>query len=222
TSSGCTSWTARPRASPTSAATSCASCRCCRASPEEPMTTRPPLSRALAYAAVLLVAAGCATKQPAPVIERAPPPEPPRAEPPKPAPPKPAAKPAPTHTIKRGETLVGIALQYGLDYRELAAWNNIVNPNQISVGQVLVLAAPAGAAVPPPAIVATPLPGTAPIIEARPLANTDKLKVEPRAQRLPYSDKALAQLSAGDAAPGATPAPEPGPGAAPAPTPATE
>ncbi|MBX3717958.1 MAG: peptidoglycan DD-metalloendopeptidase family protein [Burkholderiales bacterium] len=186
------------------------------------MTTRHPISRAVAFAAVLLVAAGCATKQPAPVIERAPPPEPPRAEPPKPAPPKPVAKPVPTHTIKRGETLVGIALQYGLDYRELAAWNNIVNPNQISVGQVLVLAAPAGAASPPPAIVATPLPGTAPIIEARPLANTDKLKVEPRAQRLPYSDKALAQLSAGNATAGATPTPEPGPAAAPAPTPAPD
>lgn len=183
------------------------------------MTTRPSISRALAYAAVLLVAAGCATKQPAPVIERAPPPEPPRAEPPKPAPPKPVAKPVPTHTIKRGETLVGIALQYGLDYRELAAWNNIVNPNQISVGQVLVLAAPAGAASPPPAIVATPLTGTAPIIEARPLANTDKLKVEPRAQRLPYSDKTLAQLSAGDATAGATATPEPGPAAVPTPAP---
>lgn len=188
------------------------------------MTTRLPLSRALAYAAVLLFAAGCATKQPAPVIERAPPPEPPRAEPPKPAPPRPVAKPVPTHTIKRGETLVGIALQYGLDYRELAAWNNIVNPNQISVGQVLVLAAPAGAAAPPPAIVATPLPGTAPIIEARPLGNTDKVKVEPRAQRLPYSDRALAQLSSGDAAPGATPGatPAPEPAATPAPTPAPD
>ncbi|HET7380396.1 MAG TPA: transglycosylase SLT domain-containing protein, partial [Gaiellales bacterium] len=49
-----------------------------------------------------------------------------------------------THTVKRGETLVGIALQYGLDYRELAAWNNITNPNVISPGRVLVLAAPRG------------------------------------------------------------------------------
>jgi hypothetical protein len=29
--------------------------------------------------------------------------------------------------VKRGDTLVGIALQYGVDSRELAAWNNIVN-----------------------------------------------------------------------------------------------
>ena len=43
---------------------------------------------------------------------------------------------------------MGIALQYGLDYRELAAWNGIANPNVISVGQVLVLAAPGRA---PPA-----------------------------------------------------------------------
>jgi lipoprotein NlpD len=175
------------------------------------MTDLPKACRALA---ILALAAGCATKQPAPVVERAPPPAPPRAEAPKPEPPKPAAKPVPTHAIKRGETLVGIALQYGLDYRELAAWNNIVNPNVISVGQVLVLAPPRGAPVPPAAAtVATPLVGTGPVVEARPLGNTDKVKVEPRAQRLPYSDRNLAQLSAGEGA-----APEPSPPAAPAPS----
>ncbi|MDH5265463.1 MAG: peptidoglycan DD-metalloendopeptidase family protein [Betaproteobacteria bacterium] len=161
--------------------------------------------RAAFLLGALVLAAGCATRSPAPVVERAPPP-PPKAEPPKPAPPKPVAKPVATHTIKRGETLVGIALQYGLDYRELAAWNGIANPNVISVGQVLVLAAPPGADAAPAATVATPLAGTAPVTEARPLGNTDKLKVEPRGQRLPYSDKALAQLSAGDAA-GEPPAP---------------
>ena len=34
-----------------------------------------------------------------------------------------------------------IALEHGLDYRELAAWNSIENPNLIRVGQVLRLAA---------------------------------------------------------------------------------
>jgi lipoprotein NlpD len=175
------------------------------------MSLRTLIRRTAVLLGILALAAGCATRQPAPVVERTTPP--PKAEPPRPAPPKPVAKPVPTHAVKRGETLVGIALQYGLDYRELAAWNGISNPNLISVGQVLFLAAPAGAAAPPPAIVATPLASTGPVVEARPLANTDKVKVEPRAQRVPYSDKALAQLSAGDSV--AEPAPPPVPAATP-------
>ena len=168
---------------------------------------------------VLAALAGCATKTPAPVVERAPEPARPRAESPKPPPPKPAEKPVATHVVKRGETLVGIALQYGLDYRELAAWNGIANPNVISVGQSLVLAAPAGAA-PIATPVATPLASNGPIVESRPLANTDKLKVEPRGQRVPYSDKNLAQLSAGESPPGAAPVPAPASPAAPATGPA--
>ncbi|MBK7661447.1 MAG: LysM peptidoglycan-binding domain-containing protein [Betaproteobacteria bacterium] len=157
---------------------------------------------------IVVLAAGCATKRPAPVVERSPEAPAPRVEAPRPAPPKPAEKPIATHVVKRGETLVGVALQYGLDYRELAAWNGIANPNVISVGQTLLLGAPAGA---PPAMaatpVATPLAPSGPVIESRPLANTDKVKVEPRGQRLPYSDRNLAQLSAGDAGAVTPPAP---------------
>jgi lipoprotein NlpD len=138
-----------------------------------------------------------------------------RPAPPKPVAEKPPEKPVANHTVKRGETLVGIALQYGLDYRELAAWNGIANPNVISVGQALVLSAPAGTAtVATP--VATPLAPSSPI-EARPLANSDKLKVEPRGQKLAYSDKALTQLSAGDAGPPLPPAEAAAPEKAPAP-----
>ena len=163
-------------------------------------------------AAAVVLAAGCATKQPAPVVDRQPPAPTPKAEAPKPAAPKPSEKPVPTHTVKKGETIVGIALQYGLDYRELAAWNNLTNVNVISVGQVLVRRAPAGAA-PPAGPVTTPLAPGGPI-ESRPLANTPTLKVEPRGQKLPFSEKALAQLSqpegAGTAVASApTPAPEP-------------
>jgi lipoprotein NlpD len=150
--------------------------------------------------------AACATRQPAPVVDRAPAAAPPKAPPP-PVVEKPEPKPAPTYAVKRGDTLVGIALANGLDYRELAAWNNIKDVNVISVGQVLVLQAPGGAAAP----VTTPLATAGPPIEARPLANSPNLKVEPRGQKLPFSERALAQLSA----------PEPGApaGAAPAPTP---
>jgi lipoprotein NlpD len=175
-------------------------------------------ARLLVLASILAFAAGCASRQPAPVADRAPPPPPPVApEPPPPAvPAKPVEKPVPTHVVKRGDTMVSIALQYGLDYRELAAWNGIVNVNVISVGQVLALAPPSGtpgSVVAPGAIVATPLATPGSPIEARPLANTPDLKVEPRGQKLPYSDKALAQLSTPET--GAPPAASAPPVAAP-------
>jgi lipoprotein NlpD len=151
-------------------------------------------------AALAILLAGCASRQPAPVSERAaPPPAMPAAEAPAPAP-EPVEKPVPTHTVKKGDTLASIALQYGLDYRELAAWNNIVNRNRIEIGQVLVLQAPAGM----PAFsapVTTPLAQAGPPIESRPLGNTAMSKVEPRATKTPFSEKALAQMGADTSAP---------------------
>jgi len=196
----------------------------------------------IALVMLALLLGACAANRPAPVVDRgSPPPAPAPAATEAPRPPPEAApvKPLPTHTVKRGETLVGIALQYGLDYRELAAWNNITNPNMIAVGQVLLLAAPGSnqpAATPPDAQAAAaqpqPAPGapvTMPLatttpIEARPLANTATVKVEPRAQKVPFSERALAQLgaeAAGTPAPAATPPPgaPPPSRAAPAPEP---
>jgi lipoprotein NlpD len=157
----------------------------------------------IALAAVAVLVAACAAGRPAPVIDRTPS-ERPTVEAAAPVPP-PAEKPTPTHVVKRGETLVGIALQYGLDYRELAAWNNITNPNVLTVGQVLAVAAPPGAK-PLAANVTTPLVGPGPPIEAQPLANTPNTKVEPRGQKVPYSDRAFAQLNATE---GGTPPAEP-------------
>ena len=171
----------------------------------------------VALVVLAIALAGCAARRPAPVMDRGEsrPAPPPVVEAPAPAPEPPAPKPLPTHTVKRGETLVGIALQYGLDYRELAAWNNITNPNVLAVGQVLVVARPADAKpyAPP---VTTPLATAGPPIEARPLANTPNAKVEPRATKLPYSERALAQLGSPE---GSVPAPTPTPGPAPEPTP---
>ena len=165
------------------------------------------MTRRLAAVALALLLAACAARGPAPVVDRVPPEAPPAAAavPRPPEAPEPQA--LPTHTVKRGETLVGIALQYGLDYRELAAWNFITNPNQLSVGQVLVVAAPPGAQ-PPPGPVATPL-ATADPIEGRPLANTPQVKVEPRGEKLPFSERALAQIAAAEGAtpPSTSPAP---------------
>lgn len=206
------------------------------------------MTRRLLAVAFALALAGCATRQPAPVVDRQlPPPQPPVAEAPEAPEPPPAEKPLPTHVVKRGETLVGIALQYGLDYRELAAWNNITNLNVISVGQVLVVGRPNGAPPSPAGVVvevgptplgAKPLTSVGPPIEARPLSNSTTLKVEPRGEKVPYSDRALALAedrankdkpgSAPPAGPEPTPAPGsasptpgPAPSATPVPVPAT-
>ena len=158
------------------------------------------MSRA-ALVVAMLVLAGCAARRPAPVVERMP--APPVAEAPAPEVPAeaPVERPVPTHMVKRGETLASIALQYGLDYRELAAWNNIVNPNRLETGRVLVLVAPAGSAPPIAAPVTTPLATAGPPIEAKPLANTQAVKVEPRAAKVPFSERAMAQVNAAESGP---------------------
>ena len=161
----------------------------------------------IAVIALAFVLAACAAPRPAPVVDRLPGPAPPPvAQAPVPAQPEPPApKPVPTHTVKRGETLASIALQYGLDYRELAAWNSIVNPNRLEVGRTLVLAAPSGAPSTATGPVTTPL--TTPLgspgapIEARPLANTPTSKVEPRASKLPFTDRTLSQMNAAESGP---------------------
>ena len=155
------------------------------------------MRRAAALACLVLLAA-CAARRPAPVVDRGPSEPPPVAAAPQPPEPPPLEKPVPTHVVKPKETLVGIALQYGLDYRELAAWNNITNPNALKVGQILIVAPPPGMRPLPSAPQTTPLATAGPLIEARPLANTPTSKVEPRGQKLPFSDRALAQLGSPD------------------------
>lgn len=48
-----------------------------------------------------------------------------------------------SYTVQSGDTLSGIASQFGMNYSQLAQINNIANPNQIYVGQVLQLRAAA-------------------------------------------------------------------------------
>ena len=110
-----------------------------------PPNTRPALLLALTIIAVLV--AGCASTPPATIEERnvqMPPSPRPAAASRGPAA-VPESPPAATYTVKRGDTLHQIALDNGLDYRELAAWNNIENVNRIFPGQVLRLAAPGAA-----------------------------------------------------------------------------
>ncbi len=146
-------------------------------------------------AAALLSLAGCVATRPAPVAERLPPAA---KSPAKPAPAiaraaPPVDQPRPEfYTVRPGDTLYSIALEFGLDYRELATWNGI-DPARIRVGQQLRLAPPRG-------VVARPLHAPAGAVEARPLggsgaAAASGIKTEPRGVRVPYSDQAYAQMA---------------------------
>ncbi|WP_153101703.1 peptidoglycan DD-metalloendopeptidase family protein [Paraburkholderia hayleyella] len=66
------------------------------------------------------------------------------------------------YRVKPGDTLYRIALENGQNYRDIAAWNNLVNPNQIEVGQLLRVAQGGGNAVTnalTPGVVTSPVGG---------------------------------------------------------------
>jgi len=81
----------------------------------------------------VLLVAGCSTPGPAPVASRE----------------QITTPTTPRYRVKPGDTLTSIAWAAGLDYRELAAWNGIRNPNRIYVGQVLQMQPPLRKAEPP-------------------------------------------------------------------------
>ncbi|WP_133648925.1 peptidoglycan DD-metalloendopeptidase family protein [Paraburkholderia flava] len=58
-------------------------------------------------------------------------------------PPVPLGPPPPGYyRVKPGDTLYRIALENGQNYRDIATWNNLTNPNQIEVDQLLRVAPP--------------------------------------------------------------------------------
>lgn len=136
---------------------------------------------------VLLVLAGCSTTRVAPVVD---------ATSNKFSSGKHAAaskvrdwRPA-THTVAKGETLYSIALEYGLDYRELSGWNKLTDVNRIYVGQTLRLTEPALVTVketPQSSVMAPAVVTTRPLLESVTMT-------QPLAIKLPYSDQAVAQL----------------------------
>ncbi|MEO8992589.1 MAG: peptidoglycan DD-metalloendopeptidase family protein [Nitrosospira sp.] len=113
------------------------------------------------------------------------------------------------YIIKKGDTMYSIALNHGIDQKSLAEWNNISDPTAIHVGQQLYLSPPSlptqpslysiHETAPPSAVVTTPVVISP--IGAGYQANTDKLKTEPRAFKLAYSDQVVAQLKGVPGAP---------------------
>lgn len=160
------------------------------------------------------MSAGCSVRRGAPVIERVPGSRPPATEQ--------RAGSAVTsragdarpefYTVRKGDTLFSIALDHGLDYRELADWNGITDPGVIRVGQALRLRPSGSSATIAPLRSSTTVEGR-PISGAQEVQRSElgapgQTKTEPRAVREPYTEQAYARLArAKAAAPASRPAP---------------
>ena len=159
-------------------------------------------SRLALLTIVLGLAAGCtSTTRQAPIVER---PATSAAQP-RPAPAK-VEEPKDergTYTVRRGDTLLRIALDHGQSYRDLVTWNNLADPDDIKVGQTLRVTAPErerSAAV-----------TTQPVPMPPPAAQPPR-KTTPRADKKPYSEANVAEAqkeNGNHAAPAAAPAVQP-------------
>ena len=113
------------------------------------------------------------------------------------SPPPASAEPLPdTYVVKKGDTLYSIALDHGQGYRDVAAWNGIADPNVIKVGQPLRVRPPPGWVDRDDDEVVTQPLGQPAQVEAKALdaPAPPPLKTGPKALKLAYSEKALAQL----------------------------
>jgi lipoprotein NlpD len=152
-------------------------------------------------ALISMLLAGCSAPQrSAPIVDRTP-----NTKKPVEAPKATASKLVDDHgfyTVKKGDTLFHIALDFGQNYRDLVAWNNLANANDIKVDQVLRV-------LPPSAETDGAQTGsvaTTSGIEVRSLsspqpaqANAAPNKIGPLGNKLPYSDTVLAELQKPDA-----------------------
>ena len=145
----------------------------------------------LPFALALLVSGCASTKTTAPVIERV-------SKTKKAMPRSKAAadwRPQ-SYTVQKGDTLYGIALEHGFDYKEVAEWNGIEPPYIIRIGQQLKLASATQSTV-----VVTPLKSAMEVEEVRPSGEEGMLKTQPKAIKQPYAPQAEKLPAQAEAAP---------------------
>lgn len=103
------------------------------------------------------------------------------------APQKPVTRTTTTkiHIVQKGDTLYSIAFVNGVDYRDVAEWNDIKDPSAIKIGQQLKLNIPTD----------EPVVQKAEIKPAAPLAppKLGGIRNQPKVGRLTYSEDALAK-----------------------------
>ena len=85
------------------------------------------------------------------------------------------SKPTPPgyHRVQAGESLVAISRLYSVDWKDMARWNNLSDPNRLEVGQLLALS---GSSEPPKAAPRAESNG----VVVRPISNSDATPVQPK------------------------------------------
>jgi lipoprotein NlpD len=117
---------------------------------------------------------------------------------------KPATEDRAFYTVKKGDTLYRIALDFGQSYSELVTWNNLANPNDIKVDQVLRVAPPdspkRNSGVQTGTIAAVSGVETRALSAPPVAASAVPTKSSPRGEKRPYSDTVLAEMQKSDSA----------------------
>lgn len=127
------------------------------------------------------------------------------------------------YIVKKGDTLYSIAHQHERDFRELAEWNGLNDPNVLKAGQEIRVAPLSStqenntnvvAVAPSPVIESRPLTGISPVITSTAISETPVAvipsagqKTEPKGGRVAYSPQAWKDLQEGDKPPVAASAP---------------
>lgn len=112
-----------------------------------------------------------------------------------------------SYIVQKGDTLSGIALNHGIDVRKLAEWNQIADPNSIRPGQTIILSLPVQqqdqpvlfSVIPEQSALPTTIEAAVPPVDVLPQYGThegisSKVKTNPKAIKLPFSEQNLAQL----------------------------
>lgn len=155
------------------------------------------------FAAGLLLS-GCSTTQPpVPVVDRA---KTDAVQPVKPV--ESSAADNQVYIVQKGDTLFGIALAHGVDFKKLMEWNDIADPKSIKPGQKINVSMPPAKSAQPTLFALPQQPETVtlepnqnpviPIIpapqESSPVVPGGKVITSPKALKLPYSEQNAVRL----------------------------
>ncbi|MGV3742802.1 MAG: peptidoglycan DD-metalloendopeptidase family protein [Burkholderiaceae bacterium] len=170
------------------------------------MIRKNPIRFACLSMAIAAIAGCAANRSAAPVVDRNPSA---RTEPVKPR--VTATDKRGYYTVKKGDTLYRIALEFGQNFRDLVVWNNLSSPDDIKIDQVLRVLPPESGTGQDNAQTGSIASGTG--VEVRPLGGSQASsastnKTLPRGDKRPYSDSALAEMHKQDGTVSAAPGSE--------------